>query len=405
SSEGAPGSDVRIRVRGGGSITQDNSPLYIVDGVQVENALSVISPQDIASVDVLKDAASTAIYGARGANGVIIITTKGGREGRTVVSYNGFAGVRQIAKTLKLLSPADFLSYQYERALAIGATNAGGLNDFRKAYGSTNFTGDTLNADRNQPVTDWQREVFGRQALMQTHNISVSGGTKATTYSLSLTRNEEQGIQLESGFTRNLLNFRFDHKASDRFRLGFNVRYNSQEVQGAGTASGGQSSSSRLRNTVQYRPFQPAYGSGATIDIGQLDDAYFSLNGGVLDPIQVATAEYRRNPSQTTNLNGYFSFNFTKALVFRSTFGFDNQATAQNAFNSSITAIARQNGNAPTASITTGSQQTLNNSNVLTYNFKKTHHSVDALLGQEFYQYKSNSQYIETRYLPTDITP
>jgi TonB-linked SusC/RagA family outer membrane protein len=405
SSEGAPGSDVRIRVRGGGSITQDNSPLYIVDGVQVENALSVISPQDIASVDVLKDAASTAIYGARGANGVIIITTKNGREGRTVVSYNGFAGVRKIAKTLKLLSPSEFLSYQYERALGVGATNAGGLNDFRKAYGSSNFTGDTLNADRNQPVIDWQKEVFGQQALMQTHNISVSGGTKATTYSLSLTRNDEQGIQIESGFTRNLLNFRFDHKASDKFRLGFNVRYNDQEIKGAGTASGGQSSSSRLRNTVQYRPFQPAYGSGASIDIGQLDDAYFALNGGVLDPIQVSTAEYRRNLSQTTNLNGYFSFAFTKSLLFRSTVGFDNLTTTQNAFNSSITSIARQNGNAPTANITTGGQQTLNNSNVLTYNIKKEHHSFDALLGQEFYQYKSNSQYIETRYLPTDITP
>jgi TonB-linked SusC/RagA family outer membrane protein len=321
-----------------------------------------------------------------------------------VVTYNGFAGVRKIAKTLDLLSPTEFLNYQYERALGIGATNAGGTNDFRRAYGSSNFTGDTLNADRNQPVIDWQNEVFGRNALMQTHNVSLSGGNKGTTYSLSLTKNYEEGIQLQSGFDRNLLSFRFDHKASDRFRVGFNVRYNDQEVQGAGTASGGQSSSSRLRNTVQYRPFQPAYGSGASIDIGQLDDAYFTLNGGVLDPIQVSTAEYRRNPTRTTNLNGYFSFNILKNLVFRSTVGFDNQTSAQNAFNSSITSIARQNGNSPTASITSGTQLTLNNSNVLTYNLKKGHHAFDALVGQEYYQYKSSSQYIETRYLPTDIT-
>ena len=89
SSEGAPGADIIIRVRGGGSITQDNSPLYIVDGVQVENALNVISPQDIASIDVLKDASTTAIYGARAANGVVIITTKRGKAGKTQVTYNG----------------------------------------------------------------------------------------------------------------------------------------------------------------------------------------------------------------------------------------------------------------------------------------------------------------------------
>ena len=90
SAEGTPGNNnVQIRIRGGGSVTQDNSPLYVVDGVQIENALSVIAPQDIANVDVLKDAAATAIYGARGANGVVIITTKNGREGRTVIAYSG----------------------------------------------------------------------------------------------------------------------------------------------------------------------------------------------------------------------------------------------------------------------------------------------------------------------------
>ena len=93
SAEGTPGNNnVQVRVRGGGSITQDNSPLYIVDGIQIENALSVIAPQDIASVDVLKDASSTAIYGARGANGVVIITTKGGREGRTSVARTAALG-------------------------------------------------------------------------------------------------------------------------------------------------------------------------------------------------------------------------------------------------------------------------------------------------------------------------
>src|SRR5215203_3519214 len=106
-SEGSPDANVRIRVRGGISITQNNDPLYIVDGVQVENALNVIAPQDIQAIDVLKDAAATAIYGARGANGVIVITTKSGRPGRTIVAYNGFVGVRSLAKKLDVMSPYE----------------------------------------------------------------------------------------------------------------------------------------------------------------------------------------------------------------------------------------------------------------------------------------------------------
>lgn len=108
-SEGSPDAAVRIRVRGGISITQNNDPLYIVDGVQVENALNVIAPQDIQSIDVLKDAAATAIYGARGANGVIVITTKTGRPGRTVVAYDGFVGVRKLANKLGVMSPYSTL--------------------------------------------------------------------------------------------------------------------------------------------------------------------------------------------------------------------------------------------------------------------------------------------------------
>ena len=110
-SEGSPDATIKVRVRGGMSITQDNSPLYIVDGVQIENALSTLSPQDIQSIDVLKDAAATAIYGARGANGVIVITTKSGRQGRLRVAYNAYVGVKSLSNKLKVLDPYDFVIY------------------------------------------------------------------------------------------------------------------------------------------------------------------------------------------------------------------------------------------------------------------------------------------------------
>src|SRR5450631_2090697 len=121
-SEGSPNAQVLIRVRGGGSITQDNSPLYVVDGIQVDNALSTLSIQDIESIDVLKDAASTSIYGARGANGVVIISTKGGHNtnGKTTISYNGFVGISKLEKELPVQTPYDYLYYQFERAQQTG---------------------------------------------------------------------------------------------------------------------------------------------------------------------------------------------------------------------------------------------------------------------------------------------
>src|SRR5215218_7384354 len=169
-SEGSPDANVRIRIRGGMSITGSNEPLYVIDGVQVESGLSTISPQDIQSIDVLKDAAATAIYGARGANGVIIITTKSGRTGRTIVSYNGLIGLRKLARKLDVLSPYEFVIYQAERSRAQGGQDS--LN-FLKNFGTT---WDTLNVYKNTDPIDWQNEVFGQTGTTQTHNVTASGG-------------------------------------------------------------------------------------------------------------------------------------------------------------------------------------------------------------------------------------
>src|SRR5205085_12306785 len=171
--EGSPNADVLIRVRGGGSITQDVQPIFIVDGVQVENALNVLSPQDIESVDVLKDASTTAIYGARGANGVMIITTKGGRNARPVISYNGLVGVKQLANKLEVMDPYEFVLYQYERSRGSSTERTNFLNNYGRF--------EDLDLYHYVPGVDWQDEMFGRDALMHTHNISLNGGDQKTT--------------------------------------------------------------------------------------------------------------------------------------------------------------------------------------------------------------------------------
>ena len=393
-SEGAPGANVVIRIRGGGSITQDNSPIYIVDGVQVENALQVISPQDIASIDVLKDASTTAIYGARGANGVVIITTKGGRTGKTVLSYNGGIGFREIFKKMDVLSPYDFVAWQWERARLSNDTS------FNRIYGST---WDTLNVYKNIEEINWQEEVFGRKAGYQNHNISLSGGTQATNFNLSLTSNEEKGILLESGFSRKLVNFKLDHKASDRLRVGIIMRYADQIVRGAGTTESGTRTTNRLRHAIQYRPFDiPTVPS-----VDEFDEEAFRLSAGLSNPVLLNRAEYRRSYNKATNLSGYFSYNLISNLTFKSTLGFNLNQAKQDAFSGTITSLARNNASLPVVQVGTQETKLINISNTLQYNKTgiKDVHDIDILIGQEIYEMRGSSLGTEVRYFPAEISP
>lgn len=407
-SEGAPGADVDIYVRGRNSITQSGSPLYVVDGVQVENALSVLSPQDIESIDVLKDAASTAIYGARGSNGVFIITTKGGKNtgGKTTVTYNGFVGISKLSKELDMMDPYNFVLYQYERAkYTENATDTGTAAQYIKRM--SNY--DTIAAAySNYPnPADWQKIMMGRNALQSTHNISVSGGTAATQYNLSLTANKQQGLLLNSDYDRKLASFRFDHKASDKLKVGFNVRYNLQNVSGAGTSDQGGAGSNRLRQYTRYRPL---------ILPGQTEDYYDPTldanspgNGlNLLNPIQLSNNEYRARKTTSYNLNGYVNYNFTKKLSFRSTFGYDVNAVENRMYDDTLTATSRSWSRLPVLNSAQNTRTSINNSNVFTYSNPAIAHSkgsLDVLVGHEIYTTDTKANGIEVRYFPLGTKP
>jgi TonB-linked SusC/RagA family outer membrane protein len=395
--EGAPGAEIIVRVRGGGSITQDNSPLYIVDGVQVERALDVVSPQDIASIDVLKDASTTAIYGARAANGVVIITTKSGKPGKTQVTYNGSAGWRKLPNPMDVLSPYEYVKWQWERSKLVGGADT---TSFFNTYG-TNW--DTLNVYKNITPVNWQQEVFGRSASFQQHNIGVSGGNQSTTFNLSLTANKEQGIQLESGFDRYLANFKIDHKVSEKLKVGVSVRYLDQTIQGAGTTNSGTRTTNRLRHTINYRPFElprPGYG------IDDFDEAYYLASAGATNPVILTQAEYRRQYTKATYFTGYLNYNIIKNLTFRSTFGYDNASIRTDLFYSKITGTARNFASLPVASIGQQNNNTLSNSNTLQYtvNNWKQHHDITILAGEETVDQRSKQTSFETRFFPADIS-
>src|SRR5699024_9326888 len=143
--------------------TQDNAPLYIVDGIEMDNALQILSPSEIKSIDVLKDAASTAIYGARGSNGVVLITTKSGANEKATVTYNAYFGYRKIVNELPVIDSYDFVKYEYEQYNFVGDEQL--AKSFRNRYGRW---GD-LGIYKNMPFQDWQDIIYGRSAFTQSH--------------------------------------------------------------------------------------------------------------------------------------------------------------------------------------------------------------------------------------------
>src|SRR5690606_16062804 len=397
-SEGAPGAEVQIKVRGGGSITQNNDPLYIIDGVQVEDGLSSLSPQDIASVDVLKDASATSIYGARGANGVVIITTKGGKEMKTQVNYNNILGMKSLANKLDVMNPYDFVLYQYERSRGLTTTETA----FETRYG----TWDDITQYQQTPFIDWQERTFGNDAFMQTHNANIVGGTKATQYNLSVTSNNEDGIMLNSGFDRKLVNFRFDNRVSDKLRVGFNVRYTNQSILGAGTSDAGSTTYNMLRHTIKYMP----------LDIGglaedEIDEAYYEDTNtgnaiGIINPVALSNAQYRDRKMQIVNLNGYFNYSFSRMISFRSTLGVNYNRQSTKSFEDGITDRSRVLGaRLPMAGVLDADRSNLYFSNVLTMKPKMTSgHTLNIFLGNEFYNIAYNTSEIPLKNFPAGIT-
>jgi len=382
-SEGSPDAQIRIRVRGGMSITQDNTPLYIIDGVQVENGLSAISPQDIQSIDVLKDAAATAIYGARGANGVIVITTKSGRPGRAVVSYNGLVGVKMLARKLDVLSPYEYVIYQSERSRGSSTDSTSFVNNFGTTW-------DTLNVYKNVDAIDWQEEIFGNTGMMTTHNVGVSGGNKKLTYNFGYTFNDDKAVVINSNFRRHLLNAKADYRITNKLRVGLGSRYTLQDVYGAGVSSEQGSSYNRLRNAVKNRPFL-----SKDQDIDDQDPlADPNVGNGLIlvNPIMLANAEYRRKTTNVFNLTANASYTIAKNLTFRSTFGYDRNSYTDRQFSDSVTPYSIiQGGKLPIAGLDTVVRKTYTNSNVLTYSIKqwKDKHNFDFLLGEETYELRT----------------
>lgn len=225
-SDGQPGSVPNIVIRGASSVTQSNEPLYVVDGFPLEDGLAnSLNMDDIESIDVLKDASATAIYGARGANGVIVITTKKGKAGTNIVDFNMYYGLQRNPRQIKMMDAYDYVKFQQQNLSSTDTT-----------YINSRYP--TLDAYKSMPTLNLQGQFF-RTGNIQNYNVAVRGGNNKTRYSISGNYLDQQGIIITSGFKRMQGRMTLDQKISDKFRVGANVNYAYSRSSGAPVAQPG----------------------------------------------------------------------------------------------------------------------------------------------------------------------
>ena len=402
--EGSPDADVKIRVRGGTSLTQSSDPLYIVDGFQV-SSIADIAPGDIQSMDVLKDAAATAIYGAQGANGVIIITTKDADNNmddkmQFHFDYTGYMGWKQMAKKYDMLSLDDYVLMQYEyahyRAKGKTADIPSNFNQyFDPRYAETQDKDQVMTLSeiqeywRDQTVTDWQDKTFGHHGLNSNHSFTLSGGNKLGNFSLSYARIDDEGIMYGSDYNRNNLSFKAKFKPIKDLTISFTARYSNTQVLGSGTntaTDAGSKTESRVRNAIAYSPIELF----AKDNVAGLDD--YESFGSLYDPITTIDHNYRNKVDNKYNLQGYLSYKFAKWFTFKTELGYEGRYISQDRYYGPTTYYSRAGdgftyaGGAGYGHIISTDEKDSHFKNTNTLEFKKTwgsDHDLGVLIGEE----------------------
>jgi TonB-linked SusC/RagA family outer membrane protein len=370
--DGQPGASPEIIIRGGNSVTQDNSPLYVVDGFPIENYTNnAINPADIESIEVLKDASSTAIYGARGANGVIIITTKKGKTGPPVVTYNGYYGLQNNTSTVKVMDPYNFIKYQLEL-------------DNVKATASYLANGQTLDSYAGVAGLDWQSQVF-RTAPMSNHNISLRGGNKDTKYTVSGSILQQNGTIIASDFKRYQGRMSLDQQITKNLKGGVMANYSSILSNGTQVGGNSQTAFNYLINVWQYRPINGSGDLDGLLDDAQ-DDEVISATNYQWNPILTAQNEIRGKIGSVLTSNAYLEYSILPKLKLKVTGGYNSNVTEADVFNTSNSRLGSPSSTlgagGPNGSITYTSLSNYVNENTLTYNdILHKDHAINLLAG------------------------
>lgn len=364
---GAPGGNISVRIRGTNSINGNSEPLYVVDGIQISNGsnnsseinsvspLSTINPNDIESVEILKDASASAIYGSRAANGVVLITTKRGKTGATRVTLDSYYGVQNVNKKLDVLNAAEFAQVENETFKNNYYTNPSSLGE----------------------GTDWQSIVF-RQAPIQSHQLSINGGSEKTQMALSANYFNQDGIIINSNFKRYSFRLNVDHRISDRVKVGTSIL--GTYAINSGVTTGNQSIGDA--GVVNATVLGAAIGAPPTLKPYREDGTIFPFgeqaNGQyreVINPLNY-TEILNQTAIRRTLANVYADFNILKGLTYRASFNIDMQSALRDTYSPrSIVNKSDLNDNSGNASKTNTNNLALLHESILTYSttFAKDH--------------------------------
>ena len=392
--EGSPDAEVKIRVRGGGSITQSNDPLYIVDGFPVES-ISDIPANDIEDITVLKDASSTAIYGSRGANGVILVTTKSGKEGKTKVSYNAYYSWKKIAKKYDVLNAYEYAKWHYELAKLIGDDD-----HYTDKFGNYQ----DMDLYRNVDENDWQDIAYGRTGHTFNQTLNINGGSESIKYAFSYAHMDDKAIMQGSSFKRDNFSLKLNTKPSKTTTLDFQARYANTKIFGGGDneANGAYDTDRRLKYAVLFSP----------IPLGSIDGTDDAEMSSFTDPITSTYDNDRKKHRRNLNLAGAFGWEVYKNLKLKTEFGYDTYDEYDQRFWGLSTYYIKNvptgaNQGKPAIRIVDTKRHRFRNTNTISYDFKKifgknSPHSLNLLAGHEYVITKKNVLTSETHGFPTD---
>ncbi|WP_254659570.1 TonB-dependent receptor [Mucilaginibacter sp. PPCGB 2223] len=409
SGDGQPGANADIIIRGPGSVTQSSAPLYVIDGFPQEDAnFNSINPQDVASITVLKDASATALYGSRGANGVIVIATKKGTSPTPTINYNANGGIQQSINNVKLMNAYQFVELQ---------------NDINPYWANAAYfsNGKTLADYRNAPTIDWQKLLFNARPAFQNHTLSLSGNTNKTSYIVSANIADQDGLIIKSGFRRYQARIVLDQNVTDKLKVGVNVNYANTKsfgqipsVQANPTGNGQNLAAFNLMNVIwSYRPVLGSNaGSDPSFYLDQLVDNNIN-DGGVpgttsINPLINTQNQVNDRFNTTLTGNTYAEYTFIPGLVLRVTAGLTTINGQVNIFNNSNTAsgsplTAAGQTYGVNGSISRSGAFSFINETTLNYsrNFNKYNH-VSALIGHTYQYNSSNSDYFSASNLPNE---
>lgn len=381
---GAPGADIDIIVRGGTSITQSTKPLYIVDGFQVEDGLKNVDINDIESIDVMKDASATAIYGVKGSNGVIIITTKSGKAGKTEVNYNGYLSFERLGNKLDLLGVSDYVKYQYEFQ-----TLRGQQPQWESMFGGTAGSGayDYINKEYgNRSGIDWQEEMFGGTALLQSHNVSVTGGNEKTKFMLSYNYTGQDGILDKTGYTKNSIRAKINHELWKGVRLDVSGNFNNTQLDGDGSMGGmlKMSALQPVTGGVRFTNEQMLH-SDISTEMALIDSQY-DINNPIITNDAVTQNKYTRQVTFNAGLD--VDIPWVKGLTFRTAGSYFWQQVRNDYWDDGRTKKAEVN-KGPWGKRNNSERNTWQITNTLNWKRDFGAHGLNILLGQETSEYNS----------------